>query len=136
METYFCHLDRWIEVYSILEQLPVGLLDETEVVAGDGDLLPLGPLLAGKVLGSGADEEPDVLAVPGAAGGAAPDGGSAVAAAGPVAALLAGAGAAAAGRVADLPQLHSSPTVTNYNKIIQTYLPNSREIDLPASTNR
>ena len=117
METYFCHLDRWIEVYSILEQLPVGLLDETEVVAGDGDLLPLGPLLAGKVLGSGADEEPDVLAVPGAAGGAAPDGGSAVAAAaaGPAAALLAdaearhAAGAAAARGVAELPRLHRSP---------------------------
>ena len=117
IETYFCHLDRWIEVHSILEQLPVGLLDETEVVAGDGDLLPLGPLLAGEVLGSGAHEEPEVLAVPGAAGGAAPDGGSAVAAAagGPVAAPLAdaearhAAGAAAAGRVAELPRLHRSP---------------------------
>ena len=84
----------------------------------------------------GADDEADVLTIPGAVGCAAPDGGSAVAAAGPVADLLAGAGAAAAGRVADLPHLHSSPTMTIYNKIIQTYLPNSREIDLPASTNR
>ena len=53
-------------------------------------------------------------------GCAAPDGGSAVAAAVPVADLLAGAearhgaGAAGAGRVADLPHLHSSPTKTNY----------------------
>ena len=100
------------------------------------------PILTGQVLGSDADDEANVLTIQSAVGCAAPDVGSAVAAAGAAAALLAGAearhgaGAAAAGRVADLPHLHSSPTMTIYNKIIQTYLPNSREIDLPASTNR
>ena len=94
------------------------------VVASDGVLLPLlGPVLTGQALWSGANDEADVLTIPGAVGGAAPDGGSAVAAAVPVADLLAGAearhgaGAAGAGRVADLP--HSSPTMTNYNKVIQ-----------------
>ena len=98
-----------------------------EVVASDGVLLPLlGPVITGQVLGSGTDDEANVLTIPGAVGCAAPDGGSAVAAAGPAAALLAvaearlGAGAAAAGRVADLPyNARSSPTMTNYNKVIQ-----------------
>ena len=68
----------------------IEVLNSDEVVASDGDLLPLlGPLLTGQVLGFGADDA-DVLKILGAVGGAGPDGGFVFPAAGPVAALLAG----------------------------------------------